>query len=650
MTTAAGDLIDDDGIDPRFDAFLEACTDPTLPDDIASQIRAGLTRQYRNPPVEATEAVLRCHLMNADRVRGLVYWPDEDDAGLYVGLIRSPPAGAPASHPAAKCQVTYLMALYLKHAKDWAFAKPFILAGGLRAVADLVVHPNLHLRGQAMEALSALTNEELFAWHEPPRPNTSDVALHHRMLELARSPLIPNLTANFDASFPGGSHVALQILAFYASWLRLRHCPGNVLRLSGDLIGLLERWAEKSDGTDEERALARALHDDFSRYDVADAEGSGGAEALPAPTLNGAEAVAAARHAATKSAAGAAERGAEERVVLGMNEHDACRVVADRTVVSTRRGPSSDTVAAASSDTANGAFGTTSAEADADTGEEHKKRGNDAYARGDWTEAIRWYSAAIDAPVSYQRLFDEAPRRATYHANRAAAYLARGGAPGGGHDVAGDEAGHLEAVTFTPEDSAARAARMHAEAALLDCESALEMQPGHVKAKFRKATALHRLGRPDEARAVASAAVHGAPIGSAMEAEAEALLRALDEPWTVPEAPAESGVAGLERGVEVMGAGLLASMAESGSGEGGLLAAAAAASRVEEDARASFVSEAASGLDDAELGLSGAVEASERRDAKGAWVYGSEQPGASEGAAAGVEALGLDGDDLYDLD
>jgi hypothetical protein len=79
------------------------------------------------------------------------------------------------------------MALYLRHAKEWTFARAFILAGGLRAVADLVVHPDLHLRGQALETLSALTDEHLFPWHEPPRANTADVALHQRMLELAKA-------------------------------------------------------------------------------------------------------------------------------------------------------------------------------------------------------------------------------------------------------------------------------------------------------------------------------------------------------------------------------------------------------------------------------------------------------------------------------
>ena len=47
-------------------------------------------------------------------------------------------------------------------------------AHGRRIDEPCIVHPNLHLRGQAMEALSALTNEELFPWrgrHVPLTPS-----------------------------------------------------------------------------------------------------------------------------------------------------------------------------------------------------------------------------------------------------------------------------------------------------------------------------------------------------------------------------------------------------------------------------------------------------------------------------------------------
>ena len=171
---------------------------------------------------------------------------------------------------------------------------------------------------------------------------------------------------------------------------------------------------------------------------------------------------------------------------------------------------------------------------DADTGDAHRRRGNDAFARKRWSAAIEHYTRAIDAPVSYARLFDEAPRRAAYHANRAAAYLARGNSPGGGHGQF-DACGHLENHAWTDEggaeERAAIAAALNAKAALLDCDAALEMSPGHVKAKFRKAQALWRLARVGEARTCAMSALHGAPT-EATEAEVRALLESFDGgPW-----------------------------------------------------------------------------------------------------------------------
>jgi Flp pilus assembly protein TadD len=72
-----------------------------------------------------------------------------------------------------------------------------------------------------------------------------------------------------------------------------------------------------------------------------------------------------------------------------------------------------------------------------------------------------------------------------------------------------DESGHLEDAAYVDEDTAETAAELHAKAAIMDCDAALEMQPGNVKAKFRKAAALHRLGRVEQARVVAMTALHG---------------------------------------------------------------------------------------------------------------------------------------------
>ena len=182
-----------------------------------------------------------------------------------------------------------------------------------------------------------------------------------------------------------------------------------------------------------------------------------------------------------------------------------------------------------------------------DSGEAFKKRGNVFFSRKEFSKAIEAYGDAIDAPVSYRRLFDEAPRRATYHANRAAAYLARGDAPDAG-TTCFDANGHLENRVFlfdrgSPDaetrrieknekekETYAASVRAHAEAALLDCDAALEMQSGHIKARFRRAVALWRLGRADEARRDAEKAVLAAST-TAEEREASALLRTLQSPY-----------------------------------------------------------------------------------------------------------------------
>lgn len=613
--------------DPRFDAFADASMDPDLPEDIAVQIRAGLRRQYDKPPVNETEAVLRANA-TPDRVRQLIYWPDADDAALYPALIASPPPGAPKDHPAARCQVTYLMALYLRHAKRWSFVKPFVLAGGLRATADLLVHPNLHLRGQAMEAFGLMTNESLFPWHEPPRPGTSDVAVHQRVLELARSPLVPNLAANYHGSFPGGSAAALRILAFFASWLRLRHCPGNVLRLSSELLGLLERWSTREDGSDDERALAKALRDDFSRFEAADEPTRTDAGGIP----NVPNVAAIGDGSDHDPKAGAKKDDANARVVLGMDESDACVVVAD---VTTKLSASSDAVSASAS--------TNDADepADVDAGESHKKRGNAYFAAGDWSAAIDAYGAAVDAPVSYARLFDEAPRRAVYHANRAAAYLARAASPGGGLRRV-DARGHLQDAIWCAEDDATRAAELNNEAALMDCDAALDMQPGHVKAKFRKATALWRLGRTDEARAVGEAAMHGAP-NDEMEEEARRLLRSMDQPWSGPEPKAEAeAVAGAAAG---RGAALDASGTSTD-----FVAGRRTVNDEDTNRRDERATDEAPSLFASTAVRFGAAEEDERARFVSTAAEATPTTGAADVLATGVDALGVEGDELYDLD
>lgn len=643
--------MEDAAVDPRFESFLADATDPTTPDEIQAQIRAGLARQYANPPVAQTERCLRQNL-TPERCRALVYWPDEDDASLYPALLADPPPGAPEDHPQFRCQVTYLMSLYLCHSKRWAFAKGFILAGGLRALVGMCAHPNLHLRGQAMETLGALTREELYPWHEPPAAgSSSDAALHARMLELARTPLVPNLVLNYDAPFPGASSLALRTLAFFASYLRLRHCPNNVLRLSDDLLATLTRWSTRDDEhvSDDERTLAKTLLEDFGKFaDVADA-----------PTLNGPDAARAAAELAQRQGADVldVEVGVSNPGAAGDADPDGAVVVADRTVVMTG---SKSTINAADSSATRDRLDPN----DADTGDAHRRRGNDAFAQKRWSAAIEHYTRAIDAPVSYARLFDEAPRRGAYHANRAAAYLARGNSPGGGYGQF-DACGHLENHAWTDGDdgdgAVATAAALNAKAALLDCDAALEMSPGHVKAKFRKAQALWRLARVGEARTCAMSALHGAP-DEATEAEVRALLESFDAPWRPTPFPARGGER-QERGVERTtkernGAGV---STEKGRTEGdndddvGAPAPAGVMGGMS-DLLASLGASSDDGYPDfdelANFKSAGADEvfAEVDRFAAEMRAKGSSRETPSI-AASGIDSLGsVDGDELYELD
>ena len=657
----SGGRVGDDSLrDARFEAFLEVASPPDLPPDIAAQIRLGLARQYDAPPVEQTALVLRSNC-TVDRLRQMIYWPTKEDAELYPALIRSPPPGAPSTHPSARTQVTFLMALYLRHAKDRAFAESFVLAGGLASLVPLLVHPNLHLRGQAMETFVQFTDEALFPWHDPPRPGSSiDKAMHQRMLELAKQALVPNLTRNIrvggdggdDATtpeesptFPGGSGMALRAFAFFASYLRLRHCPGNVLRLSDELLSVLrsvaddENASESDKRSDDERALAKALYEDFSRFEPADTKTIGGAPDPLRPTQT-------VDHPETAS-----QSSPDALVVLGMGLDDACRVVADRTVVSRARAAKGDKGDDDANDDETSEL--------ADAGEAFKKRGNVFFAKGDYCSAIELYGRAIDAPVSYGRLFDEAPRRATYHANRAAAYLRRGDAGDAGAGAC-DVNGHLEnavlrTTSLSPhasEDERDRAvlasSRAHAEAALLDCDAALEMQSGNAKARFRRAVALWRLGRVAEAKRDAER-LSFAARSKEDEAEASTLMRTLETPYVCAalscaskrddegeddENSSDDEVKEAET-TNVRGSG--GATKNGGAGEekkkdvslsrdasdslAGHLFLSATLSERQEEARASFASPAA------------------------ALVFGSR-----EDAADGVAAIGGEGDELYDLD
>jgi tetratricopeptide (TPR) repeat protein len=295
-----------------------------------------------------------------------------------------------------------------------------------------------------------------------------------------------------------------------------------------------------------------------------------------------------------------------------------------------------------------------------DAGEAYKRKGNDAFRRRRFDDAVDAYSAALDAPVSYRRLVTEQPRRATYHCNRAAAYLARGATPSGGSEARdtrgllgdadlGDERllagveGPSGPSSSVSSSVASVASTLHAKAALMDCDSALELAPSHVKANFRRAQALWRLGRREEALEAATRSFRAAET-EAEEREARALAEAIEAgPWRRPGEKVEgegndeetTGMNPRDDGDEPPGTGAGAGTG-TGTGAGTLLAASLGAGRSpeEETRRASFVSAAASALEAASLSLGG------EEGAGGAGGSGARGGGAERGRGRARDGRG----------
>ena len=189
----------------------------------------------------------------------------------------------------------------------------------------------------------------------------------------------------------------------------------------------------------------------------------------------------------------------------------------------------------------------------------------------------------------------------------------------------------------------------------MDCDAALEMSPGHVKAKFRKAQALWRLARVGEARTCAMSALHGAP-DEATEAEVRALLESFDAPWRPTPFPALKGGERTTKERNV-GAG---SSTEKGRTEGdndddvGAPAPAGVMGGMS-DLLASLGASSDDGYPDfdavANFKSAGADEVFAEVDRFAAEIRAKGSSRETPSAASGIDALGsVDGDELYELD
>jgi hypothetical protein len=105
---------------------------------IADTVLGALQKQFDAPCTAAVEIVLRKNTPDA-MARQLLFFPEREDMDFWPDLLAQAPDGAPKDHPQARCLVAALPIFYLRHSRDWTLCRPFILAGGLAVLSDLMV-------------------------------------------------------------------------------------------------------------------------------------------------------------------------------------------------------------------------------------------------------------------------------------------------------------------------------------------------------------------------------------------------------------------------------------------------------------------------------------------------------------------------------
>ena len=149
---------------------------------------------------------------------------------------------------------------------------------------------NHYYRGQAFEILLSITDCDTFDWFQPHDGNLTVRILHSKLLSLSKNTFfLSGLLENRKDSYPGGSFRALQLLAFWLSWVRAMMTENQILNLSSRTLIELKLWSmgngprnDKGVGTeivesvddDDEIKLAKTLYKDFS-YEQFHRESSG---------------------------------------------------------------------------------------------------------------------------------------------------------------------------------------------------------------------------------------------------------------------------------------------------------------------------------------------------------------------------------------
>ena len=234
--------------------------------ELVERVTLRLKNAFDNPPIEGMETILQQRL-SYDQARIALFRPLEEQIKYYP-LILHGTVSVPSDHPLEKLRALIISLIYLSHRKSWLFLEEFIIAGGLTSLVPLLVDKNLYLRGQIMEILMNITDCDTFDWFQAIENKKSrNYILHVRLLQLAEHPdFLKNLLANRINSYPGGSFRALQMMAFWMSWVRALYTENQELQLSKRVLDELYLWGSiaAEDTSEEEMKLAQTVYDDFS--------------------------------------------------------------------------------------------------------------------------------------------------------------------------------------------------------------------------------------------------------------------------------------------------------------------------------------------------------------------------------------------------
>jgi hypothetical protein len=154
------------------------------------------------------------------------------------------------------------------HRNKWSFLEEFVIRGGMDAIASRVNDSNLYNRGQIFEILLSITDCDSFDWFQQSDGDVTRRTLHHRLFSLSDNTLfLSGLLANRSLSYPGGSFRALQLLAFWISWVRAMMTTNQRLKLSDQMLKEIQLWSQGSEDNviEEEITLAKTIFQDFSK-------------------------------------------------------------------------------------------------------------------------------------------------------------------------------------------------------------------------------------------------------------------------------------------------------------------------------------------------------------------------------------------------